>query len=41
MTYLSVVTDLGDKRYTLVADVSIVMKEYKDEVVARWPDVEV
>jgi len=41
VTYLSVVTDLGDKRYTLLADVTIVLEEYKDEVVARWPDVEV
>jgi hypothetical protein len=41
MTYLSVVTDLGDKRYTLLADITIVMEEHRDEVVARWPDVEV
>ena len=40
-TYLSVVTDLGDKRYALLADITIVLEEYKDEVVARWPDVEV
>lgn len=39
--YLSVITDLGDKRYTLVADITIVLEEYKDEVVARWSDVEV
>ncbi|MCX6842121.1 MAG: hypothetical protein NTX53_07575 [candidate division WOR-3 bacterium] len=40
-TYLSVITDLGDRRYTLLSDVTIALEEYKDEVVARWPDVEV
>jgi hypothetical protein len=38
-TYLSVITDLGDKRYTLLSDVTIALEEYKDEVVARWSDV--
>jgi hypothetical protein len=38
-TYLSVITDLGDERYTLLSDVTIALEEYKDEVVARWPDV--
>ena len=38
-TYLSVITDLGDKRYSLLSDVTIALEEYKDEVVARWPDV--
>lgn len=38
-TYLSVITDLGDERYTLISDVTIALEEYRDEVVARWPDV--
>jgi hypothetical protein len=38
-TYLSVITDLGDRRYTLLSDVTITLEEYKDEVVARWSDV--
>ena len=38
-TYILAITDLGDERYTLVSNISIVLEEYKDEVVARWPDV--
>jgi hypothetical protein len=39
--YFTVIADLGDERYCLLADTTIVVEEYKDEVVARWPDVEV
>ena len=38
-TYALVISDLGDERYTLLSNVSVVLEEYKDEVVARWPDV--
>jgi len=38
-TYLSVIKDLGDRRYTLLSEVTIALEEYKDEVVARWADV--
>jgi len=38
-TYALAISDLGDGRYTLRASVSVVLEEYRDEVVARWPDV--
>jgi hypothetical protein len=38
--YLSVITDLNDVRHTLLADITLVLEEYQDEVVARWPEVE-
>jgi hypothetical protein len=38
-TCILVITDLGDERYALVSNISIVLEEYRDEVVARWPDV--
>jgi hypothetical protein len=38
-TCILVITDLGDERYTLVSNILIVLEEYRDEVVARWPDV--
>ena len=37
---LSVITDLGDEGYRLLADITLVLEEYRDEVVARWPEVE-
>ena len=39
-THLSVITDLGDPGYTLLTEVTLVLEEYRDEVVARWPEVE-
>lgn len=37
---LSVITDLGDEGYRLLAGITLVLEEYRDEVVARWPEVE-
>ena len=37
---LSVITDLGDESYRLLTDITLVLEEYRDEFVARWPEVE-
>jgi len=38
-TYALAISDLGDRRYALLSIVTIVLEEYRDEVIARWPEV--
>ena len=40
-TFCAVLTDLNSADYSLLAEIEIVVEEYPDEVVARWPEVEV